>query len=89
MHHLAVVLDGLLGHIDRFLDRLALGGDAWQFGHEDAEAAFGLQLQDDLVLALGPYSIGDYEPLALLVPACMPEAPESLLIPAHPRDFRH
>jgi len=34
MHHFEA---GLLG----FLDRLALGRDAWQLGHEDAEATFG------------------------------------------------
>lgn len=47
-----------------FLDRLALGGNTGQLGHEDAEAAFGLRLQDDLALA----TVEAYAPLALLSP---------------------
>lgn len=46
VHHLEVGLEGLLGHVGRFLDRLALGGDTGQLGHEDAEAAFRLRLQE-------------------------------------------
>ncbi len=40
-----------------FLDRLALGGDAWELGHEDAEAALGLRLQHDLVLTLNAHVV--------------------------------
>ncbi|HWM56030.1 MAG TPA: hypothetical protein VNO20_11645 [Solirubrobacterales bacterium] len=50
VHHFEVSLDGLLGHLRNFLDRLALGGDTGQLGNEDAEAPFGLRLQDDLIL---------------------------------------
>lgn len=57
VHHLEVGLDRPLGHLRCFLDRLALGGDAWELGHEDAEAAFGLRLQDDLVLALDAHAL--------------------------------
>jgi len=60
-------------HLGRFLDRLALGGDAGQLGHEDAEATFGLRLQDDLVLALDAQGVEAYAPLALLSSKCKPE----------------
>lgn len=73
VHHLEVGLDGLLGHLGGFLDRLALGGDAGQLRHEDAEAAFGLRLQDDLVLALDAHGVEAYAPLALLGRHCKPE----------------
>jgi hypothetical protein len=36
VHHLEVGLDGLLGHSRCLLDRLALGSDIRQRGHEDA-----------------------------------------------------
>lgn len=52
VHYLKIGLDGLLGHLGRFLDRFALGGDAWQLGYENAEAASGLRPQHDLVLTL-------------------------------------
>lgn len=50
VHHLKVGLNGLL-------DRLALGGEAWELGPEDAEGAFGLRLQHDLVLALNAHVV--------------------------------
>lgn len=63
VHRFEVGLDGLLGHVGGFLDRLALGGDTEQFRHEDAEAAFRLRLQDDLVLALDAHDgVRGYEP---------------------------
>jgi hypothetical protein len=67
VHRVEVGLDRVLGHLGGFLDRLTLGGDAGQLGHEDTEAAFGLRLQDDLVLALDAHdSARGYEPLTLL-----------------------
>lgn len=73
MHYLEVGLNGLLRHLGGFLDRLALGGDAGELGHEDAEAAFGLRLQDDLVLALDAHRVEAYAPLALLGSRFKPE----------------
>jgi hypothetical protein len=55
MHHFEIGLNGLLGHFAGFVDRLALGGDARQLGHEDAEATFGLR--HDLVLALDAHAL--------------------------------
>ena len=57
VHHLEVGLDGLPGHLGGFLDRLALGGDTGELGHEDAEAAFGLRPHHDLVLTLDAHVV--------------------------------
>lgn len=81
MHYLEIGLDDLLGNFGRFLDRLALGGNARQLGHEDAEAAFGLRLQDDLVLALDVHGVESSAAIALETSRCKPE---SAAIPANP-----
>jgi len=72
VHHLEVGLDGLFGHSRCLFDRLALSCDAWQFGHEDAEAAFKLRLQDDLVLAPDVHGVEASAPIALRRTECKP-----------------
>lgn len=53
LHHLDVEPDRLFCRLQSILDGLALRRHRRQLGHENAEAAFGLWRQDDLVLTAG------------------------------------